>query len=370
MTDQAQSGEPEGASPTRGDEPPAYRVSHLMDDLADAFSERGMVQTVAPFTQGGLKPRVKNRVAFTLADTEREQVRDVETVLETDGYAWTTGEPREYLVLGRRVADLRELRKGDRIHLNKRRGPFVVYRVMDHAPEVLQRSDPAITVELANADTDTDWMVVHWQNESSPIAYCRTKDKHAKGGFRYRKVEPVDRLGRVGPRRMYAPRSDAADSEDDSEGEDGDLPSALLSVLDDADASGALGEVHPTDLARVRALFAKPAADVFSPEDANTVHAVLDAAADGFERDADALTIETDADRDHAADQQARAARARTLADAFGLIHMDALAHRDDRKLFACPDCGMAFANRYKFPTHRRMCDAGADENSEGASDE
>lgn len=332
---------------------PDYRVSHLMDELADAFSERGMVQEVAPLGKGGIKPRVQNRVTFQYGTSEDPEQRtearqDTEDVLETEAFAWTTGgEPREIIVLGRAIRDLRELRKGDRIHVNKRRGPFKVYRVMDHAPEVLQRSDPAVTVELANADTDTDWMLVQWQNEQDPWAYCKTKDKHAKGGFRYRKVERAERLGRIGPLRMYAPSHDHI-----SEG----YQDTVLEMVQSADEDGGLGDVHPSDVTRVENLMVKPAAEVFSPEDADTIRDVMDAVSEYHEREADALNLETDEDKEHAAHHQELADDAAAFASAFNLAHMDAVEDTEEQPVWVCEDCAKAFTDKYKYPTHRRDC--------------
>lgn len=345
--------EPDG-EPDGGEESPDYRVSHLMDDIADAYSERGMVQDVAPLQRGGINPRVDNRVSFRYGEGPDVRERS-EGVLDTEQFAWTTGDTREIIVLGRAIRDVRELRKGDRIHLNKRRGPFRVYRVSERAPEVLQRSDPAVTVELSNEDTDTDWLMVHWKGERVPMSYCRTKDKHAKGGFRYRKVEDVERMGRVGPLRMYRPANAGIREEMDR---------VLEMVRDARDADG-LGDVHPSDVDRVVNLMTKPASEVFDPADANTVREVMTAVSEFHEREADALTIASEDDREHARRHQSLSGEASEFADAFSLIQMDAVEDTEDTRLYRCEDCGSGFTNKFKFPTHRRDCPARGGEPSE-----
>lgn len=347
---------------SEGDTPDTreYRVSHLMDDLADTFSERGMVQDVAPLDRGGIKPRVENRAKFAVRSVEGagEHRPEVDRVLETDGYTYTVGsDPGEYIVLGRAIADLRELRKGDFIHVNKRRGPFKVYRVMDHAPEVVQRSDPAVTVELSNVDTDTDWLLVHWNGDAFPWAYCKTKDQHAKGGYRHRKVEQAHRLGRLGPFRLYAPSHDLI-----SEGYQADLHERLRFV---DDHMWRLESAHPSDMTRAMDLLAKPPADAFSPEDADTIRKVCQASADAHERQADAVHIEDNADRADAQENQQAAGKLENYAKAFNLANMDAIADTEDARIHICEDCGTAYTNRFKYPTHRRECDAGQIGNSE-----
>lgn len=334
-----------------GDGSPDYRVSHLTEDVADAFSDAGIIQLVAPFSRGGVNARVNNRVRFQISDSvDAEQKRFAESVLDDAAFSWTTGEPGEYYVLGREITDLRELRKGDRIHINRRRGPFEVYRVMERPPEILQRSDPAVTVELSNVDTDTDWMLIHWKNESQPVAYCRTKDSRAKRGYRYKNTETAEQLGRIGPLRRYSPSYDHVS--EDYHGSLSELTQYL--TADEAD-------VHPSDLERIAHLLDKPAADAYSPEDANLIQKVMNAAAEGFERDADALNITSDTDREHAAENQALADDARGFATAFTLTNMDAVSERDESGLWVCEDCGKAFTNRFKFPTHRRDCPARED---------
>lgn len=333
------------------DDPPTYRVSHMMDELADAFADRDMVQMVAPFSRGGIKPRVKNRVTFRASDgltDGRENTRITEDVLESDGWSWTTGDIREYVVLGRVIHDIRELRKDDRVHINSRRGPFQVYRVMEHAPEVLQRSDPAITVELRNLDTDTDWMMVHWSNEPDPWTYVRTRDERAKGGFRYKKVEQVERMGRIGPYRLYAPDHDHV-----SEGYQDDV----ADMIRDADDAGGLGDLHPSDVERALNLVGdRPAAEVYTPTDADTLRGVLEAVSEYHEREADALAIESDDDRDHAARHQELARDAERYASAWNLTTMDAVERTEDTDIWECEDCGKAFLDKFKYPTHRREC--------------
>lgn len=345
------------------EDPPAYRLSHLMDELADAFSERGMVQVVAPFGKGGVAPRVTNRVQFQVGDSNdgeerRQWVQDTEDVLDSEGYAWTTAGSRTYVVLGRSIRDLRELRKDDRIHVNKRRGPFKVYRVMEQpsGPEVLQRSDSSITAEVVNVDTGTDGMVVQWSGDDHPWAYVRTKDSSAKGGFRYRKVEPVEWMGRMGPERWFAPSVDA------KEDVERDIPAYLETVRDHALAESRA--VHPLDADRVEHLFQKPVADVFTTEDAGRVRAMFQDLSEWYERRAGGLEIETDEDRERARENQSHAERCTELADAFNVLHMDAV---DDVE-HICPDCGKAYLNRFKYPTHRRECDAAeqADEQTDG----
>jgi len=341
-----------------GGDIPEYRISHLMDDVADAFADRDVVQMVAPLGRGGIKPRTNNRVSFRVAssedtDTRQENIRLTEEILETDGFQWTRGEQaREFIILGREIHDLRELRKDDPIHINTRRGPFKVFRVMDHAPEVLQRSDPAVTVELSNLDTDTDWMVVHWKNESLPWAYVRTYYKRAKGNYRYRKVEKVEWTGRIGPYRLYAPSHD-----DVREGYESDAHNCVQN----ADDNGWLGELHPSDVDRVLNLFQKPAAEVFAPGDVETVREVLESTADAFERQGNAMAMEAGDDEELkalAADNQSRASEIRDMASAFKLNRMDAVADGEDTGLYRCEDCGKAFTDRFKYPTHRRECPA------------
>lgn len=334
-----------------------YRLSHMMDAIVDAFADREMVQAVAPLERGGLKPRVSNRVAFTPSGEPGRP--EVETVLNTGGWAWTVGpsteDGTEYVVLGQTIADLRELRKGDRIHLNKRGGPFKVFRVMEQpsGPEVLQRSAPAVTVELTNTSTGTDWMVVHWQNDSEPWSYCRTKDKHASGGFRYRKVESVERSGRIGPARMFAPREDVS----------ADIDAHLPEIVADAKDGGGEG-IHPTDLSRVAALFAKPIPDVFDSQDADTVRKFLTEMSEWYEREANALQVETEQDKERAAVHQDAAERCERFADAFNVLQMDAVDLTDDGpSVYACEDCGQVFLNQHKYPTHRRECSENSDAN-------
>lgn len=370
MSEQMAAEQDGGDDAARDEEVPEFRMSHLMDELADAYSEREMVQKVAPFERGGIKPRVQNRVTFTSANASSEDREDVETVLDARGFAWTLGstteDGTEYVVLGREIRDPRELRKGDRIHLNKRGGPFKVYRVMEQpsGPEVLQRSDPSVTVELTNTDTDTDWMVVHWKNDSEPWAYVRTKDKNAKGGFRYRKVESVERAGRIGPLRMFAPSHDHI-----SEG----YQDTLHERVKFADDNGWLGDAHPSDVARVLDLMAKPAAEVFSPEDADTVREVMNTTADAYERQGNAMAMEAPEDDDPeemkalAADNQDWGQSLKSYAEAFNLANMDTVEDTGDTDLWVCEDCGQAFLNKYKYPTHRRDCPADHEQNDEHA---
>lgn len=350
------------------DDTPAYRVSHLQDDLADVFAERDAVQEIAPLHKGGVKPRVHNRVTFTVSDMDR--ARWVEQVLDDEGFAWTTGnETGEYVVLGRAIRDLRELRKGDRIHLNKRGGPFEVYRVMEQetGPEVLQRSAPSVTVELSNADTETDWMVVRWKNDSEPWAYCRTKDKHASRGFRYRKVESVERSGRIGPFRLFAPSHDHI-----SEG----YHDTIQKRVEFAKNNGWLGDAHPSDVGRVLNLMTKPAAELFSPEDADTVREVLNITADAYERQGNAMAMEAGADEDPeemkalAADNQDWGNTLRSYAKAFNLIHMDAVDDSEETDVYHHIPCGKAFTDRFKYSKHCGLCDADNGEESEQAESE
>lgn len=329
------------------DDVPEYRISHLMEDIADAFSERDAVGDIAPFRKGGLKPRVQNRVTFSLSDMDR--ARWTEQVLETEGYAWTTDEPGKYVTLGRAIEDPRELRKGDRIHLNKRGGPFRVYRVMEqeNGPEVLQKSAPSVTVELANEDTGTDWMMVLWDGDSEPWSYVKTKDKNAKGGFRYRKVERVERLGRIGPLRLFAPPADMTE----------DVEQRVPEILETAkDASGT--GIHPSDLSRVDALFSKPIPDAFEPEDAATIREFLTDMSEWFEREANALELETEQDKERAAKHQDAAEQCRTLANGFDLLQMDAVEESEGTDLYHHAVCGTAYTDRFKYSKHCGLCDA------------
>lgn len=343
-----------------GEEPPAmYRVSHLMDDLADAFQDR--IQLVAPLNRGGVKPRVDNRVTFSVNSGEGAN-SEVEGRLDTHGFAWTTGEPGEYVVLGRVITDLRELREDDRVHLNGRGGPFKVYRVMeqDTGPEVLQKSDPSVTVEVTNADTGTDWMVVQWDGEDEPWAYVRTKDKHASGGYRYRKVERVERSGRVGPRRLFAPPADARD-----EVERG-VPDQLETVRERGLTDAAV--IHPTDMDRLDTLFRKPRPDVFTPEDATLIREFLTDMSEWWNASANALEIESDEDKDRVADHQESAARCSDLADAFALLDMDAVDVTEDADVYIHEPCGNAYTDRFKYSKHCGLCEAGdGDEDGEDA---
>lgn len=352
-----------GEGPEDGD-PDGYRTSHLMDDLADAFGDH--IGTVAPFGRGGLKPRVTNRVTFHVTSSEGAGIHPefVNDRLDSDGWAWTTGEPGEYVILGRAIRDLRELRDGDRIHINKRGGPFVVYRVMEQptGPEVLQRGDQSITVELANADTDTDWMVVQWDGDPDPWAYVRTKDKRASGGFRHRKVERVERAGRIGPARLFAPPADMTEDVERY------VPREVERARDHY-----LGEnrtIHPMDLDRVDRLFQKPVPDVFSPEDANLIREFLLEMTDWHERQAGGLELETDEDKALAADRQASARLCKRLADAFQLLKMDAVDATEDTDLWVCEDCGQAFLNKFKYPTHRRDCGVESTDGGEQADEQ
>lgn len=340
-----------------GDEVPEYRISHLQDELADTFSERGEVELIAPFRRGGLKTRVQNRATFTLSDMDRAGW--TEQVLDTDGFAWTVGEPGKYIVLGRAIRDPRELRSGDRIHVNKRGGPFTVYRVLEqeNGPEALQRSDSSVTVELANEDTGTDWMMVNWNNDSDPWFYVRTKDTNAKGGFRYRKVERVERSGRIGAHRLFAPPADMTE----------DVESGIPEILETAkDASGT--GVHPSDLSRVDALFTKPIPDVFTPEDADTIREFLTDMGEWYEREANALEVETEQDKQRAAHHQDAAEQCQSLANAFNLLRMDAVDDTEDADLYYHAACGQGYTDRFKYSKHCGLCDA--DEQSDNNSED
>lgn len=343
-----------------GDAPPAYRVSHLMDDLADVFSDR--LELVAPMKRGGVKPRVNNRATFTLTGATDSERREVEDTLDRHGFQWTTGEPGEYIVLGRAITDLRELREGDRIYLNARGGPFRVFSVLKQpaGPEVLQRSDPSVTVEVTNADTGTDWMVVQWDGEPEPWAYVRTKDQHASGGYRYRKVEPVERSGRIGPRRLFALAPQVADTVE------GEVPD-LLDALTDAAGSG----VFATDAYRVQSLFSRPIPDLFTAADAATVREVLLDLSEWFNREANALEVETDSDKERVARQQDAADLCEDLASAFGLQNMDAVDVSEDADdLYVHDACGQAFTDRFAYSKHCGLCDEGDDnEDADPATD-
>jgi hypothetical protein len=345
---------------------PEFRVSHLMDELADAFADRDRVELVAPLGKGGIKPRVSNRVTFSVAngappEDASEDRRFTEDVLETERFSYTVGgEPGAYVVLGREIQDLRELRKGDRIHLNKRRGPFKVYRVLEQpsGPEVLQRSASSVTVEVSNVDTGTDWMVVHWKDDPHPWAYVKTADKSAKGGYRYRKVEQVERSGRIGPRRLFAPPADA------TEDVERHVPELLETARDRH-----LGEsrvIHPTDLTRVEHLFKKPIADVFTPDDADHVRTFLTELSEWYERQANGLEIETDEDRERARENQEQADLCSRLADAFNLLQMDAVDITGDVSLYVHTDCGKAYTDRFAYSKHCGLCDAGEDDEQDG----
>jgi hypothetical protein len=346
------------------DDPPAYRVSHLMDDLADAFADR--IQLVAPLGKGGVKPRVHNRVTFTVSG-ERDDREYVEDTLDRNGFAWTLGETTEdgteYVVLGRAIRDLRELRKGDRIHLNGRGGPFKVYRVLEQetGPEVLQKSSPSVTVEVTNVDTGTDWMVVQWDGEPHPWAYVYTEDKHASGGFRYRKVEQVERDGRVGPRRLFAPPAD----------DTGEVERAIPDQLETARGHGLTesGVIHATDMNRVETLFSKPIPDLYSPEDAALIREFLQDMGEWWEREANALEVETDEDKERAAEHQEAATRCSILADAFSLLEMDAVDVTEDADVYEHEPCGRVFTDRFKYSKHCGLCDAGSDEPGEDGED-
>lgn len=344
MTPEQSGGEDDGT--------PEYRLSHLQEDIAEPFSERDAIELVAPLNSGGVGSRVNNRAVFTVFDSER--TRWVEQVLDYEGFAWTvTGEPGQYAVLGRVIRDARELRPGDRIHLNKRGGPFKVYRVLEqeNGPEVLQKSAPAITVELSNVDTGTDWMMVHWKDSGGTWAYVRTKDKRASGGFRYRKVERVERGGRIGPFRMFAPSGERV-----SEGFQDEIQDRVQSAQD----NGWL-DTHPTDVDRVLELMSRPACDVFTPEDASTIKSVVMDAAEAFKRQGNAMAMEAGDDEEMkalAADNQMWGRDLKSLAKAFNLADMDAVDDTEDTPLYVHKACGAGFVNRHKYPTHCRECDA------------
>lgn len=340
-----------------GEDIPEYRLEHLQDDIAGVFSDRGMVQAIAPLGKGGVSPRVSNRVTFSVSPSMTEP-REVERILDSERFAWTHGTTTEggvqFVVLGRAIASLRELRADDRIHVNKRGGPFKVYRVLEQpgGPEVLQRSDASVTAEVVNLGTGTDWMVVQWAGDDRPVAYVKTKDTNSgvTGDFRYKKVEDVERMGRVGPTRLFAPPVDA------TEDVDREVPELVAAA---GDASGL--EVHPSDLSRLETLFARPVPDVFTPADADVTRRFLTAMGEWYEREADALHVETEQDKQRAADQQDRARVCSRLTNAFNLLQMDAVDVTEDTDLWRCADCGQAFTNKHKFPTHRRDCPAKGD---------
>lgn len=343
-----------------GEDVPEYRVSHLMDELADAFTDR--IQLVAPMEKGGLKPRVNNRVTFTVTNTKSDHRNReyVEDTLDSAGFAWTHAPVDEkgtpYIVLGRTVTDLRELRAGDRIHLNKRGGPFRAYRVLEQpsGPEVLQRSEESVTVEVTNADTGTDWMVVQWAGKQDPWAYVRTKDKDASGGFRWRKVEDVERMARVGPRRLFAPPPDL------KEDVERHVPEQVEWARDNH-----LGEnrvIHPMDLDRVERLFTKPVADLYTAEDADVVREFLREMSEWHERQAGGLTMETDEDKAHAADRQESARLCERLSDAFNLLEMDVVALDGEADVYEHGPCGVAYTDRFKYSKHCGLCEADSDD--------
>lgn len=347
MTEQMAETAPEEAG-AGGDDVPEYRISHLQDDLADTFSERDAVGLIAPFRKGGVKPRVHNRVTFTLSDPDRREW--TERVLDLDGYAWTVGdESGKYVVLGRAIRDVGELRDGDRIHLNKRGGPFKVFRVLEQesGPEVLQKCEPSVTVELTNVDTGTDWMVVHWDGEPEPWAYVRTKDQNAKGGFRYRKVERVEWWGRIGPARLFAPPVDM------TEGVETRLPEVVAAA---AEATGT--GIHPSDLKRVETLTQKPIPDLFTPEDADRIRTFLMDMSEWYEREANALEVETQNDKNRAAVNQNAAKQCRELAGAFTLTDMDAVDDADGSGFYHHAACGVGFTDRFKYSKHCGLCEA------------
>lgn len=357
MSDNAVANSP----PTEPADAPTYRVSHLTDDVVAAFAAAlgdSGVQDLAPFDRGGLKPRVNNRVQFTASTGGDTDAAAIQRVLDTAGFEWTTGEPGEYVILGRRVNAVSELRKGDRLHINKRRGPYRVYRVYDHAPETIQKSSPAITAELTNEDTDTDWLLVHWKQSSNTWAYVKTTDASVKAGYRFRKVKQAEWLGRIGPARALAPVFPDGVSPGKNWGE---LTEFVSENLKDTELNYREVDIKPTDTTRVsRWIGERPPAEVFSADRATLIREVLTALGESLEANAGGLEIESEQDKSRVARYQALAARAHDYADGFELARMDVVT-TEDTTIHTCEDCGQQFTDKYKYPTHRRDCYRRAD---------
>jgi hypothetical protein len=164
-------------------------------------------------------------------------------------------------------------------------------------------------------------------------------------------VEIVERAGRIGPRRMYAPSYDHV-----SEG----YQDRIRERVEDAHDREWL-DAHPADVRRVLELMDRPTADAFSVRDANIIQTVVSDAADAYEREGNAMAMQAGEDEELkalAADNQDWASRLRSLAAAFDLLRMDTVEDTEDANLYIHDACGAWFTDRFKYSKHCGMCDA------------